>query len=345
MLTSRGNISGWILGSSRSSLDQQTAAAVHRVDALSLLSVEGKRRIQRVLLEAAAAPALSSHLAKVRNESEMAMRDDPLRMLYGNPTREELLALLSDAVVDLRTKLNAARKYASDPSFVFPKEFVSEVRAYGQTFPVARRRVVLGWTSDDHNWEYLEPLLCRLCPEVYEASVRAFVRGVERREDEAIYPWLFSADGYISLFELPEVSVIRQAWERFLTIRGGDKGNLGVTEFTMFGMLLPYMTPQEQVQELMRRGDSRAQLVSFEEEFQKLVSPESQKQLAGLAEADDQLLPVLWYAIAQEKPDSGVWLPLIDRALTNQSSVARGFAMELLFRMPRAVVRKRLSLL
>ncbi|MFV0676923.1 hypothetical protein [Variovorax sp. tm] len=116
-------------------------------------------------------------------------------------------------------------------------------------------------------------------------------------------------------------------------------------EFTLFGMLLAHMTPQEQVQELLRRGDSLAQLVSFEDEFQQLLPPEAQEQLAGLATTDDRLLPVLWYAITQEKPASGSWLPLIDRALTNSSSVVRGFALELLFRMPKAAVRKRLGLL
>jgi hypothetical protein len=343
MLTSRGNISGWILGSSRSSLDQQVAAAVQRVETLSLISVEGKRRISRVLLESAAAPSLASKLRSVRQESEVALRNDSLRNLFRNPTREALPAFLGNTAVEFRAKIVAASEYASDPTFEYPEDFVSELRAYGQNFPVASRRVVLGQTAEDYDWEIVEPLLCRLCPDVYEAVVRDFICGIEQREDEAVYPWLFAAAGYVSLFELTEVALIRQARERFLTVVGSDTENLRAIEFTMFGMLLAFMTPQEQVQELLRRGDSRTQLVSFENEFQQLVSAEAQEQIARLAAADDQLLPVLWYAIVQEKRANAVWLPLIDRALTNSNSLIRGFAMELLYHMPRTEVRKRIG--
>lgn len=343
MLTSRGGISGWILGSSRTALGQQTAAAIQRVETLSSMSIEGKRRIKRILLESAAEPVLAPHLRSVRREAELAMRNDSLRNLFRSPTREELSNFLSNAAEDFGAKVKAASEYASDLTFDYPERFVSELRTYAQGFPAASRRIGLGRTAEDRDWEFLEPLLCRLCQDVYEVVVRDFIRGVEQREDEAIYPWLFAADGYVSLFELPEVAVNRQMWERFLPMVGSDRGNLRTIEFTLFGMLLAHMTPQEQVQELLRRGDSFAPLVSFENEFQKLMSAEVQEHIARLATTDDQLFPVLWYAITQEKLASGIWLPLIDRALTNASSVVRGFALELLFRMPRAAVRKRLG--
>lgn len=340
MQTSRGGISGWILGSSRSALGQQVAAAVQRVDTLSLISMEGKRGIKRILLESAADPGLATQLKSLRHEAEVAMRSNPLRNLFKDPSREELSTFLTNATVNFGAKVRAASEYASDPKFKYPERFISELRAYALRFSAESRRIALGKTAEDHDWEFVEPLLCRLCQDVYEVVVHDFIRGVERREDEAIYPWLFAADGYLNLFELPEVAVIRQTWERILPVAAGERGNLRAIEFTLFGMLLAHMTPQEQVQELLRRGDSFAQLTSFENEFQQLVSPEAQEQIACLAVTDNQLLPVLWYAIAQDKPASGIWLPLIDRALTNPSSVVRGFALELLFRMPEAAVQK-----
>ncbi|APA68792.1 hypothetical protein YQ44_14360 [Janthinobacterium sp. 1_2014MBL_MicDiv] len=343
MMTSRGNISGWILGSSRSSLDQQVTAAVQRIEALSLISVEGKRRIRRILLESTATPSLAVQLSTVRQESEVAMHNVGLPGLFGNPTREALQTFLGNGAVKFEAKIAVASKYASDLTFKYPDDFVSELRSYGQNFPIANRRVVLARTVEDHDWDLLEPLLCRLCPDVYKAAVLDFIRGIEQREDEAIYPWLFAADGYLSLFELADVSVIRQAWERFSVVVGSDTGKTRVIEFTMFSMLLAYMTPHEQVHELLRRGTIRVQLASFEDEFQQLDSPKAQEQIANLAAEDDQLLPVLWYAIAQEKCANNVWLPLVDRALAYSNSLTRGFAMELLSQMPLVAVRKRIG--
>jgi hypothetical protein len=343
MLTFRGNISGWILGSSRSALGQQVAAALQRVETMSLVSVDGKARIRRTLLESAADPALALQLRSARKEAEEAIRNDPQRNLFRSPTREELPAFLSSADAGFRRKLQAASMYASDPTFDYPNDFVCELRAYAQSFTVANRRVVRGQTIEDHNWELLEPLLCRLCQDLYVLMVRDFIRTIAQRENEAIYPWLFAADGYVSLFEATEVALVRQVWEGLLTTVGNDTDNLKTIEFILFGMLLAHMTPQQQVQELLRRGDSRAHLVSFTNEFRQLASPEAQEQIAGLAAADDQLLPVLWYAVEQEEPASVVWLPLIDRALANLNGVARGFALELLFQMPEAEVRNRLG--
>ena len=342
MLTSRGNISGWVLGSSRSALKQHMRTALERVDALTGLPHDGKRRIKRLLLEAAAEPSLASELRRVRQESEVAMRGDPLRNFFRSPAREELPAFLANPSVQLRGKIEAGSRYASDAAFDFPAAFASQLRAYARSFSSTSRRLVLGTTIEDHNWEQLEPLLCRLCPDEYERLVRDFVQGVELRADEAIYPWLWAADGYVSMFELPEVTAVRRTWERFLAAGVGHDNDRAI-EFTTFGMLLAYMTPQEQVLQLIRRGNARAHLVSFENEFQELASPAEQEAIAALAANEHQLLPVLWYAIGQEKAASEVWLPLIDRALAHIDSVARGFALELLFRMPPPDVGRRLD--
>ena len=342
MLTFRGSISGWILGSSRSALGQQVAAALQRVETMSLVSEDGKARIRRTMLESAADPILASRLRSARKESEEAIRNDPQHNLFRSPTREELPAFLSRTDVGFRRKMQAASKYAWDTTFDYPNDFVCELRAYAQSFPVGSRRVGRGQTIEDHNWELLEPLLCRLCQDVYVATVRDFIRTIGQRENEAMFPWTFSADSYVSLFEPMEVALVRQAWERLLTSVDNDTDNLKATEYTLFGMLLAHLPPQEQVQELLRRGNSRAHLVNFTNEFRQLT-PDAQEQIAGLAETDDQLLPVLWYAVAQRMPTSAVWLPLIDRALAISDSVVRGFAFELLFHMPKAEVCKRLD--
>lgn len=343
MLTSRGNISCWILGSSRSALAQQVATALQRVETLSLISVDGKRRIRRALLEAAAVPTLAAQLRSVRLEAQEAMRNDPLRSFLRGVPREKLPAFLSNAGVGFRAKMEAASAYASDPTFNFPNDFVTELKEYAQTFPVANLRVVLGQTAEDHNWRFLEPLLCRLCHDVYVTLVRTFIHTLDQREDEAIYPWLFAADGYVCMFEPAEVALIRQTWGRRLNIAGSNTERLSTIESTLCGMLLAHLTPNEQVQELLRRGNSRSHPVSFANEFRQLASPEAQEQIASLAVEDDQLLPVLWYAVEQKELASAVWLPLIDRTLANLNGVARGFALELLFQMPAVEVRTRLG--
>lgn len=129
MLTSRGNVSGWVLGTSRSTLKQHTEAALARVDTLRALALESKQRIKKLLLEATAVPCLAAELQRARHEREVAMHNDPLRNLLRRPTREELPALLTNASSPLRGRIKAASKYASDPTFDFPDAFVSELRA------------------------------------------------------------------------------------------------------------------------------------------------------------------------------------------------------------------------
>ncbi|WP_143520269.1 hypothetical protein [Halopseudomonas pelagia] len=343
MLTSRSNVSGWILGSSRSVLTQQVGAALRRVDMLTLVSADGKRRIKRVLLESAAAAEYAVQLRSAREEAEETLRRDGLGLNYMNPTREELPSFLMEADVGFWAKMEAASKYASDPMFEYPIDFVSELRAHAQKFSTVGLHITRGQTSEDHEWTFLEPLLCRLCRDVYASKVRDFIRTIDQRQDEAIYSWVFAANSYVSLLGSTEVESIRQTWERIITTASNDTDELRTVEFFMFGMLLATMEPQDQVKELLRRGESRAHLESFANEFQQLRSAEAQQKIACLAEADDQLLPVLWYAVEQEEPSSTVWLPLIDRSLDNGENVARGFALRLLFQMPEKEVLCRLS--
>lgn len=343
MMTSRGNIYGWILGSSRSALDQQLDVALHRVEMLPTWSVDGKRRIRRTLLESAAAPAYAEHLRSLRREAKEAIPQDTLGTFFRSPTREEAPSFLTNAEVGFWARKEVASKYASDPTFNYPIAFVSELQVYAQNFPEARLRLSRGQAAEDHDWTFLEPLLCRLCRKIYAAKVRSFIRTIDRRQGEAIYSWVFAANRYVSFFESTEIEAVRQAWGRILPTDDNDTDDLRIVESYIFGMLLPKMSPQEQVEALILRGDSKANLDSFANVFWQLGSSEDQAQLAGVAAKDDQLLPVLWYAVEQAELANTVWLPLIDRALANLEGVARGLALELLFRMPEEEVRNRLG--
>lgn len=333
MVTSRARVSGWVLGSSREPLNDLVAAAVSRVELLGNLPEEGRRRICRVLMEAAAAPELAQKLRKARSEQEVEARKSPLWAAFRTPSREELGTFLAARGEANRSQLEAASKYASDPGFNFPPKFVGKLRQAAAALGAEKRRAVLGHTIEDHTWEHMAPLLCRLAPDIYEERALDFVRNVLGRSDGAVYPWLFTTDGYLSLLGLPEVDAIAQVWERFLSkkVKRGDQKT--TAEFTLFGMLLPFMSPKEQVEQLARRGPKRSDLAAYEHEFVDLPSEAAQADFAALAANDKHLLHVLWYATSLERPVSKVWLPLVDRALKSKNSVTRAFALELLSEM------------
>jgi hypothetical protein len=336
---SRTEVCMWILTSSRQPLQELTAEALERVEGLQRLEPDEANRVGRALLSALGAPQLAGRLEALRAGAPRSQIEERFARIFNTPKPEEVPGYLVDRTIASRHRLALARKMAKDPDFKYPDAFVSEFLAAARSFDATQRRKFLGTSEQDLSWELFEPVLCRVAPALYEQKILEFARAIAARDDEGTYAWMFAADSFVRVFGLPEVDLLGAAWERQLAQSNPQNDKWQTIESTLFGMLLPFMTPVEQVQGLQRRDNDARNLVSFSSEFQQVSDPAAQAEIAEHAsKGSTGLDAALWFASSQSVLDENVWLPVVERGLASPSSVTRGLAMEALRLLPDSTI-------
>lgn len=337
----RSGLCGWVLGSSPHSIELQVEEAIRRLETVTILDEDRRRRVRLHLLTAVASPRFSHQLGTARIPAERDPQLEALARAWRTPTLKELPSYLLDNSVPGHRKLDVAGKYASDTRAVYPKAFVSELQRGVAGLQLDARRMGRGRTAQDYSWEQMEPLLARLSPQTYAAKASEFLFSVLKRSPEGVLGWSFDADRYALLVALPELDALRQVWERDYLKSGKISDMDSQVEAELFELLLASMTGLEQTQQLSRRGEELRQYLRFEQMFDTHLSEEQQLETASVATSDFSLGCVLWLASLQRKPTADVWLPLVDRALAGTATVARGMALQTLSRFETDVQRLR----
>jgi hypothetical protein len=341
----RAGLCCWVLGSSRQSLDAQVEDALQRLETVTGLDAEQLRRARLVLLNAAASPRFSQQLAAARITGKQDPQLEALERAWRTPSLKELPVYLLDQTVPAHRKLDVAGEFAADTRASFPSAFVEDLYKMVDGLQLESRRIGRSRTLQDSSWEKMEPLLARLAPEKYAAKASEFLRSILHRNPESVLGLSFEVERYALLVSLPELDATRQVWERDY-LKGGKLSDMdSQAEAELFEVLLGFMTGLEQAQQLARRGEEMRQYVKYERLFDVGLDKEQQRQLAAMATSDFATSSVLWLASQQKKPAADVWLPVIDRALAGTDALARGMALQTLWRFDASAQRLRVKAL
>ncbi|HWD25748.1 MAG TPA: hypothetical protein VG387_01185 [Rhizomicrobium sp.] len=79
---------------------------------------------------------------------------------------------LSDATQAILNRVQRIGDLLYDPSFTAPEAFVTELRWFGEAFPIEQAHRQGSYTREDHQFEILEPALARWAPDVLAAITR-----------------------------------------------------------------------------------------------------------------------------------------------------------------------------
>ncbi|MBL8475299.1 MAG: hypothetical protein JNK71_04420 [Methyloversatilis sp.] len=109
---------------------------------------------------------------------------NPTRSLFVPIEHRHLDRLWRDDGVALGRRLQMAAAYLPDPTLDVPKDFVRQIEAAADSFPVEKLDVSMSNTAEDHDFEGIQPGLARLAPRALASLIRKWYCGLPSRSRE-----------------------------------------------------------------------------------------------------------------------------------------------------------------
>lgn len=260
----RSELIAWVIRTSKQPLSDLVADAVHalRLDR-DVVCARAARRLAQYLGEsglidepASLPPDLFS-----RNAIREEYLEDPCLSIFFAPSIEQLPECLERSDVPTHFKLERAAQVAADLSFTFPKPFVDLVEGLARSFDMSKLRRTMSAHREDMDWESLQPLLCRINPDLHQAKVREFAIDAPNRSGQALRQFALEIHRYGTLLSPAESAALRSRWEALVATPVPWSDDVKLTEGFLLLALLPTLTGQEQLQCLLRRPDDAHDMV------------------------------------------------------------------------------------
>lgn len=338
----RSDVLAWIIRSSAQPLDDLADATV-----TTLLDDRDRvsDRAARKLLKLLGSPALMHRLPKIPPDPSPQRRPfqdeydaDPCGCFFIAPPRGALIGCLSRIDVPYHINAGRAEYLAADLDVEFPALFADRVRDYAKTLDVNRLRLQMGTDSEDVKWRDVEPLLCRIDPNLFADIIRRFAMTATTREGLALRQLSWSIEEYTDLLGPGEVAALRAAWQRHSAVLQSDANSPDdlFVEAMLAEAILPHLTADTQYAFLLARPPSSHEVLSMENTFKHLSPTEQVQRMAPRMGDPHNVRVALWFLRAQPEINLDVAVRLITEAMCSKDSGARGFGLALLQRIERA---------
>jgi hypothetical protein len=340
MGATRCDVLAWIVRSSAQPLDDLAETTVTKL--LSDHEPICDRAAQRLLMFLGS-PALMHRLAEIPpipasqwNRFQEEYNADPCNCFFIAPPRSIFIDCLSRTDVPYRLNACRANSLAADRDVEFPDAFTEQVRNHARTIDVSRLQLQMGTDSEDLKWRDLEPLLCRLDPNLFADIVRRFAATAKTREGLALRQLSWSIKEYTDLLCSDEVAALMTAWERHSATHQPDSEDDQFVESMLAQAILPHLAASAQFEFLMNRPRTSHEMLSMEYTFKPLFLEEQAQWLAPTSGNTRSMRIALWFSLMQPDLNLDVLCPLIDEALRSDESGARGLSLTLLQRIDRS---------
>ncbi len=238
-------------------------------------------------------------------------RNDPTYGFYA-PNHQELVESLNNPDIDAEKLAERLRKDALDPDLEPPAAFTRRLETVAQKFGEALRWSGRFTTSEQINFERIEPTLAAIAP---EALKRVYNAAVMRMADAAMSDGKLDENAVLGLaLHIEDCALIldsktREAVKRIhaLTVDAlkspdrdtSARDNLLQIEYAIFGALFPFMSAVEQFEALVRRPPEAYLIRRFEDVMKPLSSDETKNALDALVGYDgDKMASALWFMAA-----------------------------------------------
>lgn len=336
----RSSLIAWIVTSSRQPLDDLLGPAV---DALLADGDPVCLRAADRLLRWSGSPLLLSRLSTLPPEATLPkppFQDeydaDPCNCFFRAPSRELLPSCLERTDVPLHFNIARANSVAADRDFVLPAVFVERVVHAARALDIERLHQHMGQDDVDHSWSELEALLCRGEPKIFAELMRRFARTARSRDATALRQLSWSVADIADLLTDDEVTSLIEAWQRVASSLGNYRDSDFIEASLSKSILLHQESAAAQWEWLLRRPIDSGELVSMADDF-KAMSPEEQSSHLAVDPSDHRALRLaLWFLSVQPAIHVDTAQRLVATALSGADSGARGLALLILQRLPRA---------
>ena len=117
--------------------------------------------------------------------------------------------VLADTELSLTYRVQRTKELWLDPNFKPPATFVAELRKTAEYIDVEKLDRFMGLTSEDHDFEVLEPVLARCAPDLLSDLIRRKIQNLSTCPPEFQQPRAMSVTNHLILADKAELEAVR----------------------------------------------------------------------------------------------------------------------------------------
>lgn len=240
--------------------------------------------------------------------------------------RSHAKIVLADTELSLVSRAQRTADLWLDPNFKPPDTFVAELRKAAESIDVEKLDRVMGLTSEDHDFERLEPALARCAPDLLADLIRRKLQNLSTCPPEFQQPRVLRTINHLILANEGELEAMRTLR---LKIKNNNKNDAYIIERLLL-MEFQNLKPQAQFDLLLESG-----LNDFSIDFCEVLNPPTRDDIdtlitryANSSPSKQRVLLILLSHLSVELTDNA-W-SWVERFRKHQDDELRGFAFQIL---------------
>lgn len=192
----------------------------------------------------------------------------------------------------------------------------------------------MGITAEDHKLRQIEPTLAAFAPHTLANIMKSVVRDASNREDIALRQLSLIIRLNLIILKMKELGAIEPAWHKLIDKKGNWNEPERIAEEFLFFAILYSLSAKEQLDTLLSRPDSAADLFQYKCLFKPLESSETEDILKYLATINGKirLRRILWFLSANPDVISLEAFKYIISFFDYPDTTIRGLVLELLYK-------------
>ncbi len=136
--------------------------------------------------------------------------------------------VLADTELSLTYRVKRTKELWLDPNFEPPDTFVAELRKAAESIDVEKLERYMGLTSEDHDFEVLEPVLARCAPDLLADLIRRKMQSLSTCPPEFQQPRVLRTINHLILADEAEIEAVRKL--RLISESDNENTDAHVTE-------------------------------------------------------------------------------------------------------------------
>ena len=220
--------------------------------------------------------------------------------------------------------------YCRDPKFPVPSNFDNILAPIAEQIPVAKIWSGRNPTAENHLLEEIESALCAYSPDVIAKIYRAIANTVNDRKEIALRQLVSHIVQHELILDDETKKNLQTVWWRLLDQSKAKQKDEKLAEVFLFHSILQGIDAEQQLEYLLNRPSTAADLLSFEKNFKPLNDWQfvSKKMIDPEPESIHR---VLWFLSAHPQIIPESVLSIVDSLISHEDSLVRGLVLQLLY--------------
>ena len=225
--------------------------------------------------------------------------------------------------------------YCRDPKFPVPSNFDNILAPITEQIPLAKIWSGRDQTAENHLLEEIESALCAYSPDLIARIYRAIANTVNDRKEIALRQLVLHIIQHELILDDETKKNLQTVWRRLLDQSKAKQKDEELAEVFLFHAILQGIDAEQQLEYLLNRPSTAADLLAFEKNFKPLNDWQfvSKKMIYPEPES---IRRVLWFLSAHPQIIPESVLSIVGSLISHKDRLVRGLVLQILYKQRNA---------